>query len=148
MLDSRVAFFSSSLFAVVVVEGIGNKEEGLPCSACLGASPKLSEGAMGALSFSLAFVNLNPLLGVVLGPGAEAEDAKGGALSPVEPSNLFCDPCDLALILAIAAASKSCFSHFENVLLKVPFCVVGLSPPPEGGRGMYALATRRLVVDA
>ena len=148
MVDSRVAFFSFSLFVVVVVEGIGNKEEGLLCSVCLGTSPKLSEGTTGALSFSLAFIKVNPLLGVVLGPGAEAEDANGGALSPAETSNLFCDPCDLALTLAIAAASKSCFSHFENVLLKVPFCVVGLSPPTEEGRGLYALATRRLAVDA
>lgn len=141
MVDVRAGFFSS-VFAVVEAGGIGNKEGGLLCSACLGASPKLSEGATGALSFSPAFGNVNPLLGVVLGPGAEAEDTNGGALSPAGTSN-FCDPCDLALILAIASASKSCFSHFENVLLKFPFRAVGLSPPAEGGRGLYALATRR-----
>lgn len=123
------------------------KEGALVGSADLVAGPlgkgdaeKLMDGVADtepALSagFANGDVAADPPLIVRL--GADNDVASGGAANP--PEAFFCS-CSLALIFAIASASKSCFSHFENVLN--PPLRVGLSIPP-WGRGLYADATRR-----
>lgn len=113
----------------------------------VGVPAKLWEGINGAgEALSAGLIKLKGDDAAVLGPGAEAEAMSGGAPSPTDlvPDNpaFFCS-CNFALILAIASASKSCFSHFENV--RKPLLRVGLSPPPDPpcGKGLYADAIRR-----
>ena len=82
----------------------------------IGAPPKLKDAATGtALGLSVGFPNE-----AVNGPGAEAEAASGGAPNPIdlgsEDKEAFFWSSNLALIFAIASASKSCFSHLEKVL--------------------------------
>jgi hypothetical protein len=99
----------------------------------LGNAPKLNEAVTGVgPGLSAGFANVNEAAEPVLvGPGAEAEAASGGAPKPTDLGSdedaFFCS-CSLARIFAIASASKSCFSHFEKVLK--PPLRVGLSIAP------------------
>jgi hypothetical protein len=117
----------------------GGNIEDLPASVdftdvlVLGVAPKLNEAATGfGLGLSAGLANVNEAAEPALvGPGAEAEAASGGAPKPTdlgsEEDAFFCS-CNLALIFAMASASKSCFSHFEKVLK--PPLRIGLSVPP------------------
>jgi hypothetical protein len=113
----------------------------------LGDAPKLSDAVTDAgLGLSAGFAKVNEAADPVLvGPGAEAEATSGGAPNPTdlgsEDEAFFCS-CNLALIFAIASASKSCFSHFEKVLY--PRVGLSLAAVPPGANGLYADATRRL----
>lgn len=122
--------------------------DGLPESAGfvdspeLGKAPKLRDVVTSVgPDFSVGFAKNE--VAPLMGPGAEAEATSGGAPSPMDLASgvdFFCS-CNLALILAIASASKSCFSHFENI--RKPFRV-GLSLAATGGKGAKADTTRRL----
>jgi hypothetical protein len=107
----------------------------------LGKPPKLREAETGVgpvLSAGFAKnVDVDPT------PGAEAEATSGGAPSPMDLASgvAFFWSCNFALILAIASASKSCFSHFENIRKPLR---VGLSLATTESKGAKADTTRRL----
>jgi hypothetical protein len=101
-----------------------------------GKAPKLRDAVTGVgADFSGGFAKNEVADPSLVGPGALAEAASGGAPRPIDFAAsgvaLFCS-CNLALIFAIASASKSCFSHFENIRKPLR---VGLSPPAAGGKG-------------
>jgi hypothetical protein len=119
------------------------KFEGLAASAgfadapVLGTAPKLNEAATGVgPGLSAGFANVNEAAAAdpaLVGPGAEADAASGGAPNPTdlgsdEGADAFFCSSNLALIFAMASASRSCFSHFEKVLK--PPLRIGLSLIP------------------
>lgn len=100
---------------------------------------RLMEGAEGAGdSLFPGLANNDDGAEPVTNPGADRDDVKGGAPKPIdlasEGDNFFCS-WSLALIFAIASASRSCFSHFENVL-KLVLRDEGLSTATPGGTGL------------
>lgn len=113
----------------------------------LGKAPKLTDAVIGVGPDLSADVVTNGFADpAFVGPGAEAEAASGGAPSPKDLASgvaFFWSCCCLALSLAIASASKSCFSHFENI--RTPLRV-GVSVAATGGNGPKADTTRRLEV--
>lgn len=89
---------------VLAVEGCPKENEGADLASVVTGFPSIGEGEAG----------VKVIEGTVKVCARDSEViALVGCSLPFTASPFFCS-CILALILAIASASRSCFSHFEN----------------------------------